>query len=567
MSQQLGLVPCVSLALAVGLLFGIPTLRVGDFFMWAMIGRYTREHGWPPTVDEFSFTTPGVEFVAHSWLSGVIFSLIEPHVGWAGFRLLRLSLVSTALFFACRTAKLLGASWSALVLIAPFVLGILWARLEVRPYLFTSALLACELWLLVSVHLGQRDWRWLLTLVPLYALWINLHGGWVQGMLMLVVVGLALVATEARRRWLGREATSHLSLRHLALVLVACGCALLVNPYGPRLLWFPFEMSADWIRAAGPEWQTPWLSNQTWWLVGGAKGLPAAAAFWLYMTVLAGALCVALRRWRSGDLVPLALAAFWLVMGLRHLRSVSDTVLLTSPFLAAALPAWRTGVVVGTVGLLGLAGVSVPSTLHTWDTSWSIDPLPCVRAMVERTGLGGRVFSIDMQQWLVYRFHPKITVHQTWEYVAGEQGWRDIRTARRTLPVFLDRHQVDVVILSQSVHVNAKAYIPVLLDHGWILIHQDGQSLVFVADRPHLREVIAREGYRWVPGRYATTPEEALDVLDESNRAINNCPDDPYAAFLWERKAHALELLGFRAEAEAAARHGEALHARGGRRP
>ena len=64
---------------------------------------------------------------------------------------------------------------------APWVLGLLWARLEFRPQLFTSALLACELWLLISVQTGQRAWRWRWVLPPLYALWISLQGGWSEG--------------------------------------------------------------------------------------------------------------------------------------------------------------------------------------------------------------------------------------------------------------------------------------------------------------------------------------------------------------------------------------------------
>jgi hypothetical protein len=392
------LVSWMSLALAVALLFGLWRLVGGDFLAWQVVGRHTWQHGWPPMVDVFSYTTPGEEFVAHSWLTGLAFYVIEQGVGTVGHAVLRLALVSVALGFALRTARLLGASWPSITLVAPFVLGIMWTRLEYRPHLFTTALLAFQLWLLVSVHLGQRDWRWLWVLVPVYALAINLHGGWVQLPITLAVVGAALVVM---RRW--GEAS------HLALVLVACLLALLVNPYGPRLLWFPFEMQADWIRANGSEWQSPW-GNPVWRLVGGGRVVSLEPAFWMYLAALAGVLLV--RGWRVVDVVPVAVMAFWLVMSLRHLRAVSDAVLLTSPFVAAALPSWRRLWPVGVALTLGLAGIAGAHTYKIWDRPTYATGLGCLAAAVERVGLKGRVHGEVFNHWLLWKF-PAIQVSST----------------------------------------------------------------------------------------------------------------------------------------------------------
>jgi hypothetical protein len=129
----------------------------------------------------------------------------------------------------------------------------MWARLEFRPMLFTTMLLTLELWLLISVHTGRHSWRWLWALTPLFALHINLHGGWPQALLMLVAIMVARVAMEVRRRWVGSRVTSHLPLRHLIPVLVACGLALFLNPYGARLVYCPLEMQAPWIRTNAAE--------------------------------------------------------------------------------------------------------------------------------------------------------------------------------------------------------------------------------------------------------------------------------------------------------------------------
>src|SRR5919109_5211051 len=194
----------LSLVCAVVALFGLWPLAGLDLWMHLTLGRWIWAHGWVPSTDPFSYITEGQPFIAHSWLAEVIFYLVEQTAGTVGFMLLRLGLISLALMAALKTARLLKAPWPGVVLLAPCVLGLMWSRLECRPQLFTSAFLAVELWLIVSVHTGQRSARWLWALPPLYALWVNLHPGWAQGMLLLVAITGALVLIEMRQRWLGR---------------------------------------------------------------------------------------------------------------------------------------------------------------------------------------------------------------------------------------------------------------------------------------------------------------------------------------------------------------------------
>jgi hypothetical protein len=70
--------------------------------------------------------------------------------------------------------------------------------------------------------------------------------------------------------------------------------------------------------------------------------VPIFPAFVLDTALLGWCLLGALRRWRTCDLVPLAVMGLWLVLGSWHLRAVSDAALLTSPFLAVWVSsAWR----------------------------------------------------------------------------------------------------------------------------------------------------------------------------------------------------------------------------------
>ena len=86
----------------------------------------------------------------------------------------------------------------------------------------TTTFLAAQLWLLISIHVGQRSPRWLWILPTMYVAAVNLHPGWPQGLAILVGVTGIVAAMQARRRWVGTGGTSHLPLRTLALVLVGC---------------------------------------------------------------------------------------------------------------------------------------------------------------------------------------------------------------------------------------------------------------------------------------------------------------------------------------------------------
>jgi hypothetical protein len=538
----------VSVAAAVVVLFAVWPLSGADLVMHLTVGRWIWEHSAVPLVDDFSYVAAGEPFIAHSWLSGLAFYLVERGVGTVGFMLLRFVLISVALTFTLRVARIVRAPWPALMLLAPFVLGLMWGRLDFRPQLFTSALLAAELWLIMSVHTGRRSWRWLWALPPLYVLWINLHGGWVQGVAMLAAITGALAVMEVRRRSLGRETTSHLSCRHLAMVLGVCVLALLMNPYGARLVSFPFDMQAPWIWALGPEWQAPW-ARTGWRLVGGGVFVSMQPAFVGYTALLGGVLLVTVRRWRTADLVPVAVMGLWLALSLWHLRAVGDTVLITGPLVAASLHSewWRTRmwpVWVGIGLLIGLTAMAIRVEWQVRDWRWTRGEPRCVESAVERLGHPVRVFGDMSNEWLLYRLPHRVKVHYTWEYVAGPMRTAELEAVwkgKASLGAYLERYHVDVILLKNGDFRNA----PLLTSMGWVIIHLDDRLFVMVRQTPARQALIYRFIRPWENA--PVTADNAPHVLAEANRALQNCPDG--ATFAWAYKAEALWQLGRHQEA------------------
>jgi hypothetical protein len=371
---------------------------------------------------------------------------------------------------------------------------------------------------------------------------------------MLGAIAGATVLMEVRTRWVGGAATGHLPLRPMALVAGACVMALLINPCGARLVYFPIEMQALWIRAMTFEWQSPFANPGGWGAVGGGRTIPIFPAFVVYLVLLIGVWLRAVTRWRTTTLVPVAVMTLWLGLGCWHLRAATDMALLTGPLVAAGLgwTWWRRTwpMLVGVGGTLVLAALALGVSMR--EPEWMCGGQPqCVTAAIERLGLQGRIFGHEWNHWLLYRFHPAITVTDHWEYVAGEEITKAIQTALSAGPEglheHLSHHQVDALILPLRYGTG----IPCLQARGWAVVHLDDRFLIIVPQRPDTEALIQREGYHWLTRREMIPLNRAYaaHLLEETTRVVQHCPA---VTWHWSYQSVALSILGRQEEANVA---------------
>jgi hypothetical protein len=191
--------------------------------------------------DPYSFTQDR-PFIYHEWLGGTIMALAYRVGGAPGLAVLKALLVLSLIYVVWFTLRRKQLAWRwAGVGIA--VVGALPVLLRLRPQLWTllGVLAVCRI--LTS---ESRRSRWLLPLV--FALWANLHGGWIVGG-GLVVVWTA-VAFIQRRNDRGE----------LLLVGIASLAATLLNPYGVNL-WLFLAETVRLDRADIAEWQPIWRAG------------------------------------------------------------------------------------------------------------------------------------------------------------------------------------------------------------------------------------------------------------------------------------------------------------------
>ena len=165
----------------------------GDTGWHIRTGEYILARG-VPAHDLFSFSRAGQPWYAWEWLSDVIFAQIHCWWGLEGVAVLGALLVClpAALLFAWMLRRGAGV-WVAL----PLTLAETSAasiHYLARPHLFSLLLLVAGLWLVDEDRRAPTPWLW--TLVPMAALWTNLHGGFAA---WLGVLGLLVVVSAVQR--------------------------------------------------------------------------------------------------------------------------------------------------------------------------------------------------------------------------------------------------------------------------------------------------------------------------------------------------------------------------------
>jgi len=337
--------------------------------------------------DSYTYTAAGTPLQNHEWLSEVAYYLafrawglhgplaVEVVVLWLTF--------ATVYYLALRRGA--NCSDAGLVTIAGVALG----SYSFAPRMHQFGWL-CLAGLLLVLERFQRTGKGLWMLPPLFALWANLHGSWAYG---LVVIGVFIASGLLQGQW-GKVAAERWTPAELKKLLAASTlsvAALFINPYGYRLVWYPFEVYT-WYGRGGlldnvAEWKSvdfhqPWGKLTMFMLLG----LLAAAWF-------------SPRPWKLRDIL-LSLFAVW--ASLVHLRFLLFAAIILIPILGPRLrllspyhankdKPWLN--LVMTVFIAGLMLWMFPSTAQLQESidGWfPRDALP----FMQRKQMSGRLFNL-----------------------------------------------------------------------------------------------------------------------------------------------------------------------------
>ena len=314
--------PVMCMFLLAAVIFGFCTRQIAEPDMWWHLrdAAYLMQHHAFPSVDTYSTGAAGSPWLNHEWLSELPYYFAFRAAGLRGVLALYfvlLLLIYTGVYYLSLRE---GADCKDATVV--MLLGISLGVVSIGPRMLLFGWL-CLVGLLLVLEHFRRTGKGIWLLPPLFALWINLHGSWVFGM---VVLALTVVSGLLEGEW-GVVVARRWSPSELKKLLLAAGAslvALLANPVGYRLVQYPFDLL---FRQQGnmqyiEEWQAVDLS------MGNGK------LVYIVIFGLLGAALLSRRQWQLRDVL---LAGFALWTGLAHARLLFFIGLILVPVLAPHL--------------------------------------------------------------------------------------------------------------------------------------------------------------------------------------------------------------------------------------
>ena len=428
----------------------------------------------------FSSTFPDYPYYNPEWLFQVMLAVVHARGGWQGVMALKLALV--ALLAATLFARLLKvcdapATAAALTLAA---LATMRSRLTERPQLASLLFFCLMLLMLEGARRGRPRLLW--GLVPLFALWSNVHGE--------LLLGLLVLFGAATGEWLQRHregGPAVVAPHRLAAVGLACFAASLLNPGGVRILWQgPGHFSLGSIlEIAEFSFSSP-------------RDVP------LFWVVLAAVLIALLRRrgridW--AEAIPLAGVA---LLSIRYRREIPYFAMGALPLLQRALTAeggkpWvrrAGGLAAGLLAAGCLIWAMRYDRILTYRWGWGIntDIFPAAAAdFIARAQLPPGLYNhYNVGGYLLYRLSPPYGVFQDSrgaypvEFLAALHAQHGGEASRG----LLERFGVNTALIWSF---EAKYLLP---RQEWAVVYWDDRHCVLVRRAPQHEPLLARLEYR-----------------------------------------------------------------------
>ncbi len=462
-------VMCMFLLVAAIFAFSVRAIAEPDIWWHLRNARYLFQYHSLPGVDTYSLTAAGAPSLDFEWLSEVPYLLGFKAMGLQGVLAVYfavLVLIYVGVYYrTCRTgADCKDATVGTL-------LAVLMGVVSIGPRMLLFGWL-CMAGLLIVLDRFRETGKGLCVLPVLFAAWINFHGSWIFG---IVVLGMTIAAGLVRGEWglVVARRWSPLEFRKLMIALAASLAALFVNPFGYRLVWYPFDLL---FRQKGvmqylEEWQSVHFTGGTGKLAMlMILALPAAALF-------------CRRRFRLDELM---LMVFALWVSLAHVRFLFFAGLVAVPILAPSLklfppydrkldkPWLNAGIMAAIVGSLIFFFPSQAELQQQVNETYPAAAL----AFMQQRHLSGPIFNNyswgGYMEWNAPQLKPFVDGRaDIFMYNGSFEDYRKATSVQSSLEI-LDKYRVDYALLDPAQPLtyllkHSPAWQPIYSDKGAVL--------------------------------------------------------------------------------------------------
>jgi hypothetical protein len=458
----LGLILLVILSIA----FLLP-VEPNDYWWHVRIGQETLQTGSVPDIDTLSYTQFGKPVNYFSWLSEIIFALVDHAGGLPLTVLIRGSIICLGyaiIFFVSRKTGAGTKTASFITLLAALATSNNWS---VRPQMFTYFLFAAVLWILYDWQKGGKKGIWLLPVISF--LWVNLHGSFIM---LFLLAAIALIFGRGARRG-------------LAVSIVLSLLATLINPDFLNAWKFVIlSFFTDSSRQFSMEWSPP--VNLGWQM----------QIFFAWLLLLIPLAAISPRKLTRLEWALLLVFGWLALSGQRY---VIWFVFILAPITVGLLAEWgnRRLDKPGQPGIpwinisLGLLFLLMPLALlpgirNAW---WRQAPEPMENTPIQATswltenpGIPGPMWSeLGFSSYLIYALPSRpVWIDPRFEVAYSKDQFEkyiSISNAEWDWQIILNEEGINLLVISKE--IQPKLLTALQVSPNWANIHEDDIAVIF----------------------------------------------------------------------------------------
>jgi hypothetical protein len=454
-----------------------------DMYWHLRTGQYILQTRTIPATDPFSSTMLGQPWIDVYWVAQVMLYLTYVIGGTAALAFLVAALVLLAFVFVWKQMAG-GVFLRAFVLIlAATTASVVWTP---RPQMATFVLTAALSYILYLYKWKRIDRLWWLP--PMFILWVNLHGGFISGFIVLgayligELLNNLLVSINLLKRAEHTEIIDWLRWRKLLIVTFVSGAVLLINPFTINALLLPFKtVNIGTLQNFIEEWAAPDFHQ-----------LYQQPMLWMLLLTL----CALGWSGRRLDMTQAMLLVIFAYISFLARRNIGLFALICAPILMSQLQAlWNkspwadrhlsrglpvlNGLLLVVISLAAVVKIIYP-VLPTVQAKAERDNLPVAAAdwIIQNKPSGNMFNSYNWGGYFVWRLWPDYPV-----FVDGRTDVYNTFLAEYIQAIFLqpdyetvfDRHGIGFIVIEQ----NSALSTMLAQSDRWALVYRDEQAAIF----------------------------------------------------------------------------------------
>ena len=207
------------------------------------IGEFILDNFFIPDHDIFSYVTPPLPWIVPEWLSEVIMAVLHRASGLNGVVIFFAFLISLIYYLLFRMIRQYQGNIIIDVIIILFVIVSSMIHWLARPHIISAVLFLISYYILDNFQENNNK-NYLYLLPPIMLCWVNLHGAFVSGFLL---IGIYLISgfiifliSNGTKKEEFKTKTKILSLIALLCILIS-----FLNPHGYNIFVYPFKVLSN----------------------------------------------------------------------------------------------------------------------------------------------------------------------------------------------------------------------------------------------------------------------------------------------------------------------------------